>query len=818
MGRRNLGSSTERVEGEEVNPSSEEEGSLVELLEDVHEILDSLNALTPNLQDPAPQDIYERDISPSKGRATRDTELAARMFPLSAPWLIYRLGNANWRRRRILESLHQKNSKFPSRLHQRPRRDEVSPAAAQPQRNVPMSPQSFPSQGHFHISRDPSAASLNPLILPSTATSETRKSSGDQSIFSGPISTGGYTLSTRTGAKSESEYDNRVEWTNTCFIIPPPPVPLQALNRFICPYCKLEITVGDDLKTNEDWCHHVFADLEPYLCTFKDCVRAGKTFGMKHDWVRHELDSHRIQKVWRCQSCQDDYTDKAVFENHLTKKHKDLFGENQGSSMSTVSERSSERTPTIENCVLCKVEFEDRKTLEDHVANHLEQFALTSINFVNTTDGFDADSSSDTFDDNASETRVRLETLNTFVEEQLEYLLPRLQKPPDDDMEGSNLDFVEDSDDDKPHGKGNKSLDPINKDAWKSKVASFLEKQPAAQTAQAGFGSFNQPQPAAAKLTAPKDSTIESSRSVVRTNLPPRNDEFEGRANIFERIRTGLAEPGSICILSGAGGIGKTSTAIEYTYRDEYPFIFWIQAETSFGCADSYCLIATQLRLAEGEMQDQDNLILITRRFLTTTQERWLLVFDNADDWSNIKPYIPTDFENTHGSVLVTTRKIDFGRRISTAYLQIELGVLSTEESKRLLLHSIQASQRNEDLTMHPEYELAGKISSLAEHFPLAISHIAGYVKVSHCTLADFLELWQERRLTSGGAMDEEKSQTAKTLETVWNIGLRELTIDSLSLLHILAFLDSDSIQQDLLIGKHQLPSLEFLNTAESVR
>lgn len=794
-----------------VSSSSEEEDFLIELLQDVQDILDILYALVPNLQDPAPQDIYERDISPSKAKRTRETELAARMFPLSAPWLICRLGNANWRRRRYLESLQEKNTTIPSRVHQRPRRDEASSVVVRPQQNIAMSPPSLPSPGQI--------PALNPLTVPNSMSSETEKSSAGETIFSGPFSRRGYTVSTRrTEAQSEAELENRVEWTNTCFIIPPPPIPLKELNRFTCPYCGMEITVRDDLKTEEDWCRHVFADLEPYLCTFEDCVRANKTFGMKHDWIRHELDSHRIRQVWHCHSCQEDYTDKENFESHLAEQHKDLFGEMEGNLISTVSERSSEQTSTIENCVLCKVEIRDRRALEDHVANHLEQYALTSINFLNTADDFDADSSSEIFDDNASETRVRLENLNAFVEEQLEYMFPGLRKPPDDDIEGSNLDFVEDSDDDKPHRRGNNSLDSINKDAWRSKVANFLENQPTAQTPQRGFSSFNQSQPVTGNVTAPKDSTTRSTRSVVRTNPPPRNDEFEGRTSILKQIRTGLAKPGNICILSGAGGIGKTATAIEYTYRNEFPFIFWVQAETSFGCADSYTLIAKQLRLGEGEMQDQDTLILITRRFLETTQERWLLVFDNVDDWGNIKTYIPTDLENTQGSVLLTTRKIDFGRQIPTAYFQIELGVLTIEESKRLLLHSIQASQRNEDLTMHPEYELAGKISSLAEHFPLAISHIAGYVKVSHCTLADFLELWHERRQSSGGAMDKDKSQTEKTLETVWNIGLRELTVDGLSLLHILAFLDSDSIQQDLLIGKHQLPSLEFLNSAESVR
>jgi len=59
---------------------------------------------------------------------------------------------------------------------------------------------------------------------------------------------------------------------------------------------------------------------------------------------------------------------------------------------------------------------------------------------------------------------------------------------------------------------------------------------------------------------------------------------------------------------------------------------------------------------------------------------------------------------------------------------------------------------------------------------------------------------------------------TDKALEIVWNIGLREVTIDARELLNILAFLDSDTIQKDLLVGEHSEISLEILHSSESFR
>lgn len=804
------------TDDEAANSSSSEEDTILELLDEVHEILDSLNGLVPNLQDPAPHDIYDRDVSPTKEKATRDVELAARMFPSAAPWLIYRLGNANSRRRRYLASLNAKDNQFLSRAHQRPGIDEVSRA------DTRSLYQRAASINQDEVSQNSRAGSLYSAPLPSAPSSATGKISTNQTIFSKPTSATGYTES----SQSEAGFEEMADWTDTRFVIPPPPVSIQNKKHeessFICSYCKLEVSFGGDIKTNEDWIRHVYADIEPYLCTFRDCVRANKTFGLKHDWIRHELDAHRIQKIWRCQVCHRDYKQKETFEKHLLDNHMSMFGDlqNEFEFMSTLSERSSESISKAEVCAFCRVEFDNRRDAEDHVAHHLEQFALTSIKDIDVANDLDADSTSDVFDDNASESRLRLETLHTFVEEQLEYLLPRLQSPPDAGMKSSDMDFVEDSDDDgKPRGKGHKPLDASAKDAWKLKVTDYLHKRPWIPDMEGNSKISPRSQAIDINISVPKTSTVDrTTRPHLRVNLPPRIDEFEGRTTVLERIRTGFITSGTICILGGAGGIGKTATAVEYAHRCDFQLVFWVQAETPFGCADAFCLIVSQLGLAKGETHDQDTQILIAREFLEKTQDRWLLVFDNVNEWNDIKSYIPVNFERTNGSILFTTRKMDLSRNIFTACLQIELGILTMEESKRLLLHSILPNQRNEDLTMHPEYELAGRVASLAERFPLAISHIAGYVRVSQCTLADFLELWQERRQSLKETPDETKSQTERTLDTIWNIGLRELTVDSLSLLYILAFLDSDSIQQDLIIGDHQLKSLEFLNSTESGR
>src|SRR2546430_17257602 len=82
----------------------------------------------------------------------------------------------------------------------------------------------------------------------------------------------------------------------------------------------------------------------------------------------------------------------------------------------------------------------------------------------------------------------------------------------------------------------------------------------------------------------------------------------------------------------GLGGIGKTQTAVEYTYRyrSEYRPIFWVRAETEVGLQTGFVAIAKLLNLTEQHATNPIDTAQAVKHWLEHIGA-WLLVVANAD-------------------------------------------------------------------------------------------------------------------------------------------------------------------------------------------
>jgi hypothetical protein len=138
------------------------------------------------------------------------------------------------------------------------------------------------------------------------------------------------------------------------------------LNPFVVPVLQ---------DTDDCVCHrkHVFEDLRPYVCTFKDCTQGAHLYKGRHEWFAHEREMHR--REWFCSKCKKSFASKEKFRDHLTKKHKNLISDSKNYKLDVMIDRGARAIEEKQKCSLCQEKYAP-KQLRSHLGRHLEQIAL----------------------------------------------------------------------------------------------------------------------------------------------------------------------------------------------------------------------------------------------------------------------------------------------------------------------------------------------------------------------------------------------------------------------------------------------------------
>ncbi len=199
----------------------------------------------------------------------------------------------------------------------------------------------------------------------------------------------------------------------------------------------------------------------------------------------------------------------------------------------------------------------------------------------------------------------------------------------------------------------------------------------------------------------------------VRFNLPLLVASFTGREDALAALDWLLEGDDRAVVtqaITGLGGVGKSQLAARYVHEhlDAYDVVAWIRTEDG-GVADLAALagelcelprdLAIDLRAAEA------------RRFLTTCQERWLLVLDNLAGPEQLAGCCPS---SGNGRVLVTTRN-----RGMEQYAQV-LGV-DVFDQDTAVDYLLARTGRPEDRAA------AGRLARALGCLPLALAHAGAY-------------------------------------------------------------------------------------------
>jgi tetratricopeptide (TPR) repeat protein len=269
------------------------------------------------------------------------------------------------------------------------------------------------------------------------------------------------------------------------------------------------------------------------------------------------------------------------------------------------------------------------------------------------------------------------------------------------------------------------------------------------------------------------------------SNLPPRNLVFTGRDELLTALHqrltggmpTAVTQPQA---LHGLGGVGKTQLALEYAHRHGggYDLVWWVTAEQPAAIPAQLVALARRLGLPEQAEQAETIGVLFDQ---LRQWERWLLIFDNAEDPAELRPWWPPD----SGRVLVTSRTPAWTGLAAT----IGVDVLARSESVAFLHHRGGLGAQE-----------AAKLAEALGDLPLALEQAAAYLEETATSPDEYLDLLDThaRELFTLGRL----ATSVQTIATTWTVSLQRIRSEVAAaedLLTLCAFLGPDSIPLALL-------------------
>ena len=166
--------------------------------------------------------------------------------------------------------------------------------------------------------------------------------------------------------------------------------------------------------------------------------------------------------------------------------------------------------------------------------------------------------------------------------------------------------------------------------------------------------------------------------------VPARNAVFTGRDEVLEQLHDRLNSSSVAVVapmaLHGLGGVGKSQVALEYAHRymADYDLVWWINAEQEELINPVLAPLAQSLGLRSRDSIPETAQAVREALRVGRPYERWLLIFDNADNPDEVRDFFPG---GSSGHVIVTTRNPAW----STVAEPLEIDVFARNESVDLL-------------------------------------------------------------------------------------------------------------------------------------
>jgi tetratricopeptide (TPR) repeat protein len=259
------------------------------------------------------------------------------------------------------------------------------------------------------------------------------------------------------------------------------------------------------------------------------------------------------------------------------------------------------------------------------------------------------------------------------------------------------------------------------------------------------------------KIVIGKENPLSPEGSAKSRHNLPRSGvaKFLGRETELNTLHEKLQQSGrlNIAAIKGMGGIGKSELALQYAYRHRdlgsYPGgLCWLDLRSG----DLGGQIVRFARLHLG-LAFPDNIPLndqVTLCWQLWPTEEVLLVYDNAGEYSEVEPFLPT--ADPRFRVLITSRN-----RMGLPVETLEILVLD-ETASLELLGVLAGKERVEDQLVEAK-ELCRRLGYL----PLAIELAGRYLAIDpDLSITDMLRRLEEKGLSAKALAETEQGMTGK--------------------------------------------------------
>lgn len=191
---------------------------------------------------------------------------------------------------------------------------------------------------------------------------------------------------------------------------------------------------------------------------------------------------------------------------------------------------------------------------------------------------------------------------------------------------------------------------------------------------------------------------------------------FSGREEELAALSAALATDGSIAVIHGLGGVGKSSLAREFAWRnrEQYAVAWWLNAETEDGIIEGLLRLGAAFIPSLDEMKDRR---AAAQRVIGTALGGFakpvLLVFDNLEEAALLRTWRP----HSGARLLLTSR----GSTWTPDIIAIALQTWELDTAVRYL----QRESGRADLSEADARAIADALGAL----PLALSHAAASLR-----------------------------------------------------------------------------------------